>query len=296
MQIIIKTLPYKNDSYCSHLVEHCVFSWNQNSKTFFEIDNENNATSHLWYTNFYIPDYKDIDKFINHILQPIDKTIIAKEKIIIKEEILENGTSTWNKLVNKLGKIVYGKSFKRYKNNNKINQNEIKEYHQKHYNKQNLRILDDNFNIIKRPKIEYKKNILETKEIISPIKITTEWKTFDSYLFEYKSIYAYSLCYFLEWIYNTSANYMYRYKWNEYYTPISHFFEYTKHLCFIKRQKIKIDQEFFELAKNNFLKNPININEIKSVHEILKLEIISIKEIHKIIQWLTYTEISIYIS
>lgn len=291
MQVRIKTEPYKQNSYCSHLVEHCVFSGYQNLDNFFEIDMESNWTSRLWYTKFYIPDYKDINKFITHITTPIDNKIISKEKSVIKEETEDDQKSTGNLLINKIGKILYWTIFKRYPVTFWISNKEVEKYHTTYYQNNNIWILDDNFNIIHRPirKFVPYNDIIDYT--LSNLDIKVEGKKFYAYIFDYKSAYDYTLCYFLDWLYKNTASYLYRYKWDDYYPPIAHFFEFSDKLAFVRRQDYPLDisEDFFVKAKSYFLENIINSNEISSVHEILKLETISNKQIKKIISWFNYS-------
>lgn len=296
MQVRVKTKPYKNDSYCSHLVEHCVFSWYSNKENFFEIDCGTHWMSWLGYTIFWISNNKNTERFISHIIKSLDKTVIIKEKLIIKEEIEEKSTGTL--LVNKLWKILYGKEFKRYSNSSPISKKELVAYHTMYYQRNNIWILDDDFHIKHRPKfISSKNKIKSNHHKISPIEIIAEGKIFNAYVFKYTSIYEYALCYFLEWLYDVSAIYLYRYIWKTYYPPIGHFFVFTDKLSFVRRKGIKlgIDKNFFDKATDTFLSDSIRLNEICAVNEILKLETFDIKKIKKIILWLDYVTIKKYL-
>jgi len=291
MQVRVKTEPYKQNSYCSHLVEHCVFSGYQSIDNFFEVDMESSWTSRLWYTKFYIPDHKNIDKFISHITAPIDSKVIAKEKKIIREETEDDQKNTGNLLINKIWKILYGSLFKRYPTSWLINIKEVSDYHKHYYQHDNIWILDDNFAIQQRPQKTIKKYTDNRNHKIAKTNIKVEWKTFCAYIVDYTSGYDYTLCYFLDWLYTNSAAYLYRYIGEEYYPPIAHFFEFPDKLTFIRRYDYPLDisEEFFIKAKKSFLNNPVNINEIRSVNEILKLETISTAQIKKIISWFSYS-------
>lgn len=280
---------HENSSYCSHLVEHCVFSQYQSEDNFFDIDSETNGNSLLWYTIFSLPDYKEIDKFISHITTSLDPSIISKERRIIKEES-EDWHNTGDLLKNYIWKKLYWLDFKRYPSSAKINHNEIIKYHMAYYQKSNIWILDDNFNITTRPwqKLNIYKWDISYK--LDQLSIKIQKKNFAVSLFDYTSLYTYTLCYFLEWLYDISATYQYRYLGDTYYPPISHFLEFPDTLAFVTRSeyKLHIDTDFFMKAKTQFLKNPINTNEILAVHEILKLEIWTQDDVKKIIKWFSY--------
>jgi len=290
MQIRVKTDIYKNNSYCSHLVEHCVFSSYPTIDNFFKIDIESNWTNRLWYTKFYIPDYKDVQIFIHHITTPLDTKIISKERRIIKEETEDEQRITWNILINKLWKTFYGKTFTRYPSSAKVTHQEIQNYHKSYYQSGNIRILDDNFSIISRPERKFSQTKQESLQQYSQIELRAEWKKFQVYILPYNSVYEYTLFYFLDWFYTKSSNYFYRYQWDAYFPPICHFFEFPDRLAFIRRYdySLNISEEFFLKAKAYFIKNQINIQEIIAVHEILKLEQISSNDVIHIIQNFNY--------
>ena len=258
---------------------------------FFEVDMESSWTSRLWYTKFYIPDHKDIDKFISHIALPIDTKIISKEKKIIREETEDDQRNTGNLLINKIWKILYGAMFKRYPTVSPINNKEVRNYHQHYYQYDNIWILDDNFAIQQRPKKTIKKYTNTTHHKVAKTDIKITWKSFYAYIVDYHSGYDYTLCYFLDWLYTNATAYTYRYIGKEYYPPIAHFFEFPDKLAFIRRTDypLHISEEFFMKAKKSFLNNPVNINEISAVNEILKLETISDIQIKKIVNEFDYS-------
>lgn len=280
---------YQNNSYCSHLVEHCVFSQYQSENNFFDIDSEADGNSLLCYTIFSLPDYKDIDKFISHITMPLDPSIISKEKRIIKEE-LEDWNSTGNLLKNNIWKKLYWLDFKRYPRSSRISNNEIIKYHITHYQKNNIWILDDDFKIINRPSQAFDTYKWDISYVLDKFAIKVQKKDFSVSLFDYTSLYTYTLCYFLEWLYDLFAIYQYRYLGETYYPPICHFLDFPDKLAFVRRSeyKLNIDNDFFIKAKKQFLKNPLNINEILAVNEILKLEIWTQDDVKKIIEWFNY--------
>ena len=291
MQVRVKTKSYKQNSSCAHHVEHCVFSGYQSMDNFFEIDMESSWTSRLWYTKFYVPDHKDITTFITHITTPLDTKIISKEKKIIREETEDDQRNTGNLIINKIWKILYGSIFKRYPTFSPINTKEVRDYHKHYYQHDNIWILDDNFAIQQRPQKTIKKYTYNADYKVSTLDIKVEWKKFCAYIVDYTSGYDYTLCYFLDWLYTNAAAYTYRYIGNEYYPPIAHFFEFPDKLAFIRRidYPLHISEDFFIKAKESFLNNLVNINEISTVNEILKLEIISDIQIKKIVNGLDYS-------
>jgi hypothetical protein len=265
---------YKNNSYCSHLMEHCVFSSYPNIDNFFDIDIESNWTSWLWYTKYYLPDYKNIQTFIHHITKPLDTRIISKERRIIREETEDEQNTTWNILINKLWKLLYWKTFSWYPQWAKLTHQEIQDYHKLYYQPDNIWILDDNFTIISRPEREIYPIQKKSLQKPSQIHLQAEWKKFQAFLLPYNSVYEYTLFYFLDWFYTESSNYIYRYLGDSYYPPICHFFEFPDKLAFIRRDNYSLDisKEFFIKAKIYFIKNQVNLQEIIAVNEILKLE------------------------
>lgn len=285
MQVRVKTNPYNNSSYCSHLVEHCVFSSYANIDNFFDIDIDANATSWLWYTKFYIPDYKKLQIFIDHITKPLDLSIVSKEKRIIKQEVCEEQNFTWNVLINKIGKILYGKGFAWYKSSEKLTYQQLQEYHNTYYHPENMWVLTDDFTVVSSPKL---KTSTTHKKITQPqnhFEIKLEWKKFQVYIVPWDGIYQYAFCYFLDWLYTVMANYRYRYLWDEYDPPISHFFEFPDSLAFVRRTLFCLDlqEDFFEKSKRHFIQNEINIREIIAVHQIIKWEQSEYKDIKKYI-------------
>ncbi|NOZ43907.1 MAG: hypothetical protein GXP45_01960 [bacterium] len=56
---------------------------------FFEYYYDTDAAIYSTHTEFTIPDFWDIDKFIDFICKPIDTEIIKKEKKVIAEELIE---------------------------------------------------------------------------------------------------------------------------------------------------------------------------------------------------------------
>lgn len=132
-------------------------------KIFFSIDTE--AAVYSTHTEFTIPDFWDLDKFIDFICKPIDPKIIKKEKKVIAEELDEIADD--HNLFEKTGKKLYGKDFCTTRAH-KIQDRELLNFHQKHYRKENMIICDDDYKIsstynkesVDNPKREFKKQTL----------------------------------------------------------------------------------------------------------------------------------------
>lgn len=287
MQIWVKTQSNMSD-HEAHLTEHCVLSWHQNEKTFLSLICTTNWTTHLGYTIFSILDTTNIKDFIHHITNSIDVSIINKEKKILKDE-LQWKVTIGTILKNKIWKMFFWKNFSWYKSKKTINE-DILSFHHNNYNKDSIWILDDNFSIINRPNFKNKENNIKNSKL-NNFELKIEWESYKVYPMNYCSISEYTLCYFLEWLYDISALYIHRYKWNSYESPISHFIELNDKLCFVKKVNFKthINKEFFEEAKNTFITNSIKLNEISAVHEILQLETISITQIKEIVSSFNYS-------
>lgn len=114
MQVRVKTDLYQNSSYLAHLLEHCVFSNQPSISNYFQIDQGVEGTSWINYTTFSLRADQDPQFFINHLMQPLDTRVIRNAQKLIKQEVREDFRSTGDLLINKVGKELYGKDFRRY--------------------------------------------------------------------------------------------------------------------------------------------------------------------------------------
>ena len=87
--IIIPTPPdIKNSEYSAHIIEHeklSVFHSNENAFLWNDI----HGYTYTTYTEYHLPtDQKKFqEKFINHLLSPLDKNVFKKEKLRIEDEL-----------------------------------------------------------------------------------------------------------------------------------------------------------------------------------------------------------------
>lgn len=278
MQVRVKTDLYQNSSYLAHLLEHCVFSNQPSISNYFQIDQGVEGTSWINYTTFSLRADQDPQFFINHLMQPLDTRVIRNAQKLIKQEVREDFRSTGDLLINKIGKELYGKDFRRYAESWKISATTIQEYHQCWYHPDNIWILDNDYSILQRPQKRVKKSIAEKTDhnllFVEWKRFRVQYKDFLAYLIPYNSWQAYTFYYFIDWLYYHYAHYHYRYLGKRYSPPIAHFFEFPQHLAFIKRadDQQKITKGFFLQAKEQFLWDRIALNEILAVYEITHLE------------------------
>ncbi|MBB1554306.1 hypothetical protein HG442_002745 [Candidatus Gracilibacteria bacterium] len=140
--IIIPTPPdIKNSEYSAHIIEHeklSVFHSNENAFLWNDI----HGYTYTTYTEYHLPtDQKKFqEKFINHLLSPLDKNVFAKEKLRIKEELSDKGF--YKKAIEFFGQKYFDTKYS-YGNVKKISFEECEKYHQKYYTKGNILILDE---------------------------------------------------------------------------------------------------------------------------------------------------------
>ena len=188
MKLFIKISFYKNSKYLAHLLEHTMWSY----KNYFEISEID------FYTfNDYIlldfPNYLDIEKIKNIVFKKPDRSQIEYEKQILKDEFLQ--TNIKLKIEHKIWKILFWSDFNTIKNS-QVSYKEIINYHKKYFNKENILITDDEYNIFEDNIFSkyFEKNITFSEDYFS-FKVDN----FPCFLFVKKI--DYYLFFFLEFFY-----------------------------------------------------------------------------------------------
>ncbi|MDP2090507.1 MAG: hypothetical protein Q8K30_02815 [Candidatus Gracilibacteria bacterium] len=254
MKIYIKTPFFNSSKYMPHLVEHIANnSINLDKFDYLNFIHNSVLTTFSTYTLLDLPDYYDIDKYLEKIFSELDEKLIKSEKKVLKEELKKTNYNYI--LFEKIGKKIYGKFF----NNNgisKVTTQEVKDYHKKYYNKSNIIICDEDFNIInssyvfnnERQNIKLEKNRFKLKI-----------NGYNNYVIAdyYNNWQEYYLFFFLEELFNSYFEYNYRFLKREYYYSQEAYFFRTDELNFFVISgvfDIDFDREFFDKFKEIFIK------------------------------------------
>lgn len=246
MKLFIKISFYKNSKYLAHLLEHTMWSY----KNYFEISEID------FYTfNDYIlldfPNYLDIEKIKNIVFKKPDRSQIEYEKQILKDEFLQ--TNIKLKIEHKIWKILFWSDFNTIKNS-QVSYKEIINYHKKYFNKENILITDDEYNIFEDNIFSkyFEKNITFSEDYFS-FKVDN----FPCFLFVKKieNYLDYYLFFFLEFFYENLFSYEIRFKeWFYYYDHFAFSSRiYNVNIFCITCEFLDFDEIFFEKSKERFL-------------------------------------------
>lgn len=289
MWIYIKTHAHQENSYYQHLIEHMVIWGYSDLEHYFTVAYGVSANSWFNYTSFYLPPVLDQNKFLDQIFSPLDFSVFAQEKEMIKQEMSE-GYSDTTLLVNRLGKELYGKWFRWAAGNGKVSKKLIAGQHQKFYNKEHLWIADDDFHILSRPlAIKDKADFIQSVHSLSWVRNVRGEYYF--YLLFNGSVETYAFVYFLDWILGVWGEYSSNYLWISYESKTwREFFEFPNHLllCVDKQTRdimknFIIDSDFFNKAKLIFLETDVILSEIALISEISYGKIVDIQDLKNFI-------------
>lgn len=144
MKILIKTPFENNNKYIPHLLEHCLLSpqTHQQAHQYWDID----GSVRTGYTEYEFSDSNPEVLFKILTTPPSQEQFILEEKIIKKEL---RWVSFWQKYFEKILQKVYH-------SDTKINQiislqyEELIAYHKRWYNQENMLIISDNWELIKK--------------------------------------------------------------------------------------------------------------------------------------------------
>lgn len=237
-----------------HLVEHIANnSINLDKFDYLNFIHNSVLTTFSTYTLLDLPDYYDIDKYLEKIFSELDEKLIKSEKKVLKEELKKTNYNYI--LFEKIWKKIYWKFF----NNNwisKVTTQEVKDYHKKYYNKSNIIICDEDFNIINSSYVfnNERQNIKLEK---NRFKLKINW--YNNYVIAdyYNNWQEYYLFFFLEELFNSYFEYNYRFLKREYYYSQEAYFFRTDELNFFVISwvfDIDFDREFFDKFKEIFIK------------------------------------------
>lgn len=291
MQIFIRTPLYKLSKFIPHLIEHCI---NRkaivSSSDYFNYIHNTDFNSFSNYTLLKIPNYFDVNIFLEKIIEKIDKKLIEIEVNVLKQELKNINYINW--LYEKICKKIYGSQF----NINKISNSKISEiidYHQKYYQNENIIICDDDYNIINNSYIytEHNKEKIHIKKQkfrlmfnwYNNYVISTAWTNWKNYYFHF----------FLEELMNSFIDFKYRFQNNIYHNDSEAYFFRTEELdIFVISWKFDIwfDKDFFDNFKIKF-KNIVSFDYWKKwiiLCKLLNWENINNKEILNYIDSFTF--------
>lgn len=288
MYLYVKTPTINNSNIIAHLIEHCVHNAGISSiEQYFKICDFNPETFYL-YTKYNIQD-KDYKRFIKNLEQPIDKKIISREYKALKEELREK--TFVNKFRFFLNKKIWNKVV------NKFNITDVISYHKKYYNKQHYVLADDNYKILKNwIKIENKKEW--NFKILNQTQSAIDWEKNFVTILKYSHRKDQVLSDFIWILYDTWAEYNYRYIQWFYHYPYSCVIEWEKYIWIAlplidKYPKIDFIKHAIEYyctlimewkARENGIINLLHINQLPSQQEMISfIKKIPISVVHNII-------------
>lgn len=287
MRIYIKTAPYKQNSYLQHLIEHIVIGGYWNLEQYFKTAYGVLGTSWLDYSTYFLPPTVKVETVLDQFVSPLDMSIMKREIKMIKEE-LSGQISDTTLLVNRIGKEIYWKKFWRAQFGTQISKKILQLEHQKYYTKENIRIADDDFLILKRPDHISEQVHFWILQIPWSRSYKVRWDQYFTKIFK-DSASAYTLCYLLDWIMAVWGEYSYNYLGKWYESPVfCEFFEYSSHLLLIIDEKTKkflennlIDSLFFSLAVEKFLETPCLLQEIALTIEVRSWKQVNLLDLKK---------------
>lgn len=289
MRIYVKTAPYNQNSYVQHVIEHLVLGWYTSTERYFEIAYGVSGTSWFDYSTYFLPPTVKVDAVLDQIFSPLDMSIMKREIKMIKEE-LSGQLSDTTLLVNRIGREVYWKSFWRAQFGTQISKKTLQHEHKKYYSKENIRITDDDFLILKRPDHISEQIHFWILQIPWSRSYKVRWDQYFTKIFK-DSASAYALCYLLDWIMAVWGEYSFNYLGKSYESPVfCEFFEYSSHLLLIIDKKTKnflennfLDPLFFSLAMKRFLETPCLLQEIALTIEVRSWKQVDLLDLKKYI-------------
>lgn len=288
-QIFIHTPNYKWSDYIAHLLEHILLWERKNAHDYFVWKNIS-WENYTYYTSYDIKDENDTETFFQHILSPLNASLIPYEKKVLKSEYSQK--RYFQNLISKIGKKLYWKEYS-YSQNKNFSKSEIINYHQKYYKKTN---------IITLPKdLKTKDIILEKLSFSHIFDISLQWEKEKVFVAKYshQNIFIMEV---LGQLLDNFFHYQTRYLWWWYYYNETLSWEFEdfvfisidiKNLWFLKN----ISQEFIHQFTNIFLSHwedqdfssidgPLMLKYSFSLSDVSKKEILkNIWEYIYAVQW-----------
>ena len=212
MYLYVKTPPINHSNKIAHLVEHCVHNARASSiDKYFKICDYNPSTF-FSYTKYFIHD-QDYESFIKEIEEPLQEKIIKREYKALKEELKQK--TFINKFRNFVDKRIWN-----IKNKEKLNIWDVISYHKNNYNNEHYIIADDNYKIIKNW-INIKNENEWKFEILGQSQNVIDWEKNFVTILKYSNRKDQVLLDFIWVLYDTWAEYNYRYIHWSYNYPYS---------------------------------------------------------------------------
>jgi len=212
MYLYVQTPPVDSSNAIAHLIEHSIDNMGIYSiEKYFEKCDYNPET-YFSYTKYDIGD-QNYNNFITEIEKPLDKKIIRKEYKALREELREKS------FVNKFRFVLMEKRWKKTTKNG-LNIWDIISYHERYYNEQHYVLSDNDFNIIENwIKIEDNKHWEFL--ILNQFDKVIDWEKNFITILKYSHWKDQVLSDFIGILFDTRAEYNYRYIQWLYHYPYS---------------------------------------------------------------------------
>lgn len=299
MLIYIHTPLYKSSKHLPHLVEHCVIHQiGSNINNFINYSYDVEWDTFAMYSVFFIPNHYDINLFLNQITTKLNKDTIKYEEKIIKKEL--EYYNYYQKLYENASKQIYPKKINNTKTS-RISFQELINYHQKYYHKENIIVCDDNFNILPKHWRQLnpcnKKTVFDPNNFTKKTIISSHIKT--NLIFkEYKNWKDYYFLFFLEVLLETWWAYIHRQKGNKYNYEHQLLALMPEHilLSILVTNDTNISEAFFWEYKKYFI-HSLNYDYAKKwtiINALIVSQYIKTKEITNFITKINYRDVLQY--